>query len=227
MRPYVIVNVAATVDGKIDTFERRGASISTDFDRQRVDRLRAESDAIMVGGRTLLAEDPRLTVRSAKLRAERLSRGEPENPAKVSVVSHDWPRSDSRFLNSGPARVVLFAPATLIEAERASLAARGVEVITLGQVRVDLLAAFDTLVQLGMRRLLVEGGGSLNFELLELGLVDEVQVYVAPLIFGGASAPTLADGAGFVRDCALSLSRAEVESWEDGGVLLRYMVEPR
>jgi riboflavin biosynthesis pyrimidine reductase len=52
-------------------------------------------------------------------------------------------------------------------------------------------------------------------------------VYVAPLIFGGTSAPTLADGSGFVRDCALTLGRAEVESWEDGGVLLRYMVEPR
>jgi 2,5-diamino-6-(ribosylamino)-4(3H)-pyrimidinone 5'-phosphate reductase len=223
----VIVNVAATVDGKIDTFERRGAPISTDLDRQRVDRLRAESDAIMVGGHTLLAEDPRLTVRSPKLRAERLGRGEPENPAKVSVVSHDWPRSDSRFLTSGPARVVLFAPMTLDDVDRASLAARGVEVITLGQARVDLLAAFDTLVQLGMRRLLVEGGGSLNFELFELGLVDEVQIYVAPLIFGGASSPTLADGGGFVRDCALSLGRAEVESWEDGGVVLRYMVEPR
>ena len=61
-RPYVLINVAATVDGKIDTLERRGAAISSDADRQRVDALRASVDAVMVGGRTLLDEDPRLKI---------------------------------------------------------------------------------------------------------------------------------------------------------------------
>ena len=83
------------------------------------------------------------------------------------------------------------------------------------------------LAELGIHRVLVEGGGSLNFELLRLGLVDEVTVYLAPLIFGGATAPTLADGAGLVRDLALSLSRVEVETWEDGGLVLRYKVKQR
>src|SRR5438309_2068843 len=107
-RPYVIINVAATVDGKIDTVERRGASISSDADRERVDGLRASVDAVMVGGHTLYDEDPRLTVKSARLRAARLARGEPENPAKVAVASHLAVRPDSRFLNTGPARIILF-----------------------------------------------------------------------------------------------------------------------
>ena len=57
-RPYVFINVAATADGKIDTFEHIGAAISSKRDKQRVDELRAGADAVIVGGRTLLDESP-------------------------------------------------------------------------------------------------------------------------------------------------------------------------
>ncbi len=72
-RPFVHINVAATADGKIDTFERHGAAISSARDKERVDRLRAEADAVMVGGHTLHDEDPKLTIKSESLRAERLA----------------------------------------------------------------------------------------------------------------------------------------------------------
>jgi 2,5-diamino-6-(ribosylamino)-4(3H)-pyrimidinone 5'-phosphate reductase len=222
-RPYVLINVAASVDGKIDSVERRGAAMSSERDRARVDVLRASVDAVMVGGRTLLQEDPRLTVRSAELRAERAARGEPENPAKVGVVSRPDLRPDCRFLSVGPARIVLFTSAP--ESESGWLRDRHVEVHTSGDSRVDLAWALEKLADLGIRRLLVEGGGTLNFELLRLGLVDEVRVFIAPLVLGGASAPTLADGVGLVRDQAIKLRPAEVEQWEDGGLLLRYMVD--
>ena len=222
-RPYVLINVAASVDGKIDSIERRGAAMSSERDRARVDALRASVDAVMVGGRTLLQEDPRLTVRSAELRAERAARGEPENPAKVGVVSRPDLRPDCRFLSVGPARILLFTCGS--ESDWGWLRDRHVEVHTSGDSRVDLAWALDKLADLGIRRLLVEGGGTLNFELLRLGLVDEVRVFVAPLVLGGASAPTLADGAGLVRDQAIKLRPAEVEQWEDGGLVLRYMVD--
>jgi 2,5-diamino-6-(ribosylamino)-4(3H)-pyrimidinone 5'-phosphate reductase len=223
-RPFVLINVAATLDGKIDTFERRGAAISSERDRQRVDVLRASVDAVMVGGRTLVDEDPRLLVRSAELRAERLARGLPENPAKVGVLSRPSLKPDARFLNTGPARIILLTVTGARDSAWADLRQRHVDVYPLGAVRVDLVAAMQKLAELGFQRILVEGGGSLNFELLRLGLVDEVQVYLAPLLFGGASAPTLADGAGLVRDLALPLTRAAVEPWDDGGVVLRYKV---
>src|SRR5215210_7034509 len=86
-RPFVFVNAAITVDGKLDTVAREGATISSRADLARVDRLRAESDAVMVGGRTLLQEDPKLTVKSPALRSERLERGLDENPMKVAVVT--------------------------------------------------------------------------------------------------------------------------------------------
>lgn len=225
-RPYVLVNVAATVDGKIDTIERHGAPISSDVDRDRVDRLRAAADAVMVGGRTLLGEDPRLTVRSAALRAEREARGTSPNPAKVAVVSRPNLRSDARFLTHGPARIILFTPTGVPPSELEPLRARGVEVFNIGQGRVDLPSALATLWGLGVRRLLVEGGATLNFELLRLGLVDELQVFIAPLVFGGASAPTLAGGTGLVRDAAIGLQRLDVQPFSDGGLLVRYAVTP-
>ena len=222
-----MINVAASVDGKIDTVERHGAAISSAADRERVDRLRAEVDAVMVGGRTLLEEDPRLVVRSAELRAERVARGAPPNPAKVGVVSRATLRPDARFLSHGPARIILCVPASTPESELQPLRARGVEVVCHGRGRVDLAAALETLWQLGMRRVLVEGGGTLNFELLRLRLVDELQVFIAPLIFGGALAPSLADGAGLARAAAITLHRLSVQPFDDGGLLLRYaLAEP-
>jgi hypothetical protein len=102
-RPYVTLNVAMTVDGKTDTIARKGAAISSAIDRERVDRLRAESDAVIVGGHTLLGDDPSLTVKSEILRANRLSRGLEENPIKVGIVTNASLRLDSRFMTIGKA----------------------------------------------------------------------------------------------------------------------------
>ncbi len=215
--PYVIINVAATADGKIDTVERRGAPISSERDRERVDELRASVDAVMVGGRTLHAEDPRLNVRSVTLQESRLARGEPRHPAKVAITSGFRLPPDSRFLTHGPARVILFLPGSLTPKP-----IDNVEVYPCD----DVGDAMRQLARLGIRRLLVEGGGTLNYELFRLGMVDELQLYVAPLIFGGASAPTLADGTGLTREAAIRLGPPRVEVWDDGGVILRYMVNP-
>jgi 2,5-diamino-6-(ribosylamino)-4(3H)-pyrimidinone 5'-phosphate reductase len=220
-RPYVLINVAATIDGKIDTRERRGARISSQRDLERVDQLRASVDGIMVGGRTLHDEDPRLTVRSAELRAARVARGEPEQPARIAVTSRVALRTDARFVSGSPGRVILFVP----HGVGGESVPSGVEIFPVGDGRVDLRLAMATLSGLGLKRVIVEGGGSLNFELLRLGLVDELQVYIAPMVFGGASAPTLADGEGLGPEAAVRLGAPRVEVWEDGGVLLRYMVE--
>lgn len=226
-RPYVILNVAATADGKTDTTARRGASISSPRDLERVDGLRATSDAVLVGGHTLLSDDPRLTVKSAPLRAGRQARGLPENPIKVGVVTQANLRPDSRFLTAGPARVMIFTTPQTSAEQVARLRERGVQVFVMGDRRVDLAAMMDGLKQNGIERLLVEGGGTLNLELLKQGLVDEINVYVAPLIFGGASAPTFADGMGLPRDQAIPLQLAGVENLGDGGVLLRYLISPK
>jgi len=213
-----------TADGKIDTFERRGAAISSRRDKERVDRLRAEADAVMVGGRTLLDENPKLTVKSADLRAEREARGLAPNPVKVGIASDVDLRPDSDFLTVGPARIVIFTTQQTSKEQLEFLRARGVEVFIHDTQRVDLPKALSTLKEIGVNRLMVEGGGTLNFELLRLGLVDELTAYVAPLVFGGESAPTLAAGSGLVQSAAIPLKLVNVEAWEDGGVLLHYKV---
>src|SRR5687768_117898 len=233
-RPFVLINTAITADGKIDTVARKGALISSPGDMERVDRLRAESDAIMVGGRTLLQEDPKLTVKSPILRAQRLERGLDENPMKVGIVSRiEDPqdkqtkgiRTNGNFLNFGPARVVVFTTKQSDRAEISRLQERGATVLVVGQERVDLAKALRELKRLGVKRLMVEGGGTLNAELLRLKLVDEIHLYIAPLIFGGATAPTLADGMGLAREDAIVLRLQGLEQSEDGGIVVQYAVK--
>ena len=224
-RPFVFINVAMTADGKIDTFERKGASISSQSDKERVDRLRAESDAVMVGGKTLLDEDPKLTVKSEVLRAERVARGLSPNPVKVCIVTEATIRLDSAFLTAGPASTVIFTTGQTSKEQISLLRSRGATVYVHDLERVDLPQALSTLRELGINRLMVEGGATLNFELLRLGLVDEVLAYIAPMIFGGESAPTMAAGAGVERSAAIPLKLIDVEKSDDGGVLLKYLLE--
>lgn len=223
-RPFVFINVAMTADGKIDTVARKGAAISSVRDKERVDQLRAEADAVMVGGRTLLDEDPKLTVKSEALRAERVARGLAENPMKVGVVSEANLESHSKFLREGAARVVIFTTNRTSKDKLDLLRSLGAEVFVHTTARVDLTQMLQTLAELGVKRLMVEGGATLNFELLRLGLVDELYAFVAPLIFGDESAPTLAAGGGLERSAAVQLKLIDVEKWDDGGVLLKYSI---
>jgi 2,5-diamino-6-(ribosylamino)-4(3H)-pyrimidinone 5'-phosphate reductase len=230
-RPFVFINTAVTADGKIDTVERRGAPISSPADMERVHRLRASADAIMVGGHTLLHEDPSLTVKPEHLRAERLARGLSENPIKVGIVSHIGDpvaapsiRSDGKFLNAGPARIVVFTTEQTVPEQIAQLVERGAEVYVVGERRVDLAEALRRLKQMGVERLMVEGGGTLNAALLQLKLVDEIHLYIAPLIFTGATAPSLADGPGLPRDQAIELRLRACEPLDDGGIVVEYEV---
>lgn len=221
-RPYTFINVAMTADGKIDTFERKGAAISSAKDKGRVDKLRAAADGILVGGRTLLEEQPKLTVKSEALREERVRQGRSPNPIKIGVASvADIPK-DSEFIKAGGARVVIFTTSQTSNSQVDDLRALGVEVFVDQFPRVDLHKMMLTLKKLGVDHLMVEGGGTINFELMRLGLVDELMIFVAPMIFGGSYAPTPADGMGMLRENALEMHLTGVEQWDDGGVILKY-----
>lgn len=221
-RPYTFINVAMTADGKIDTFERKGAAISSKQDKQRVDELRAAVDAVLVGGKTLLEEQPKLTVKSDALREGRVKQGRSPNPIKVGVATRADIPLDSDFINVGDARRVIFTTSQTSMSQLESLRTLGVEVFVEEAPRVDLNTMMLTLKKIGVDHLMVEGGGTMNFELMRLGLVDEVFIYVAPMIFGGANAPTLADGMGLLRESAIEMKLIDIERWDDGGVVLKY-----
>lgn len=221
-RPYTFINVAMTADGKIDTFERKGAGISSAKDKVRVDELRASVDAILVGGKTLSDEAPKLTVKNEALRENRIKQGREPNPMKVGVASNINLSLESDFIKVGPARVVIFTTNQTSISQLKNLRAVGVNVFVEDAGQVDLTNMMHTLKKIGVDHLMVEGGGTINFELMRLGLVDELMIYIAPMIFGGANSPTLADGFGLTRDNALQMKLNHVETWDDGSVILRY-----
>ena len=228
-RPHLLVNMAMTADGKIDTVARGGARISGAADSARVDQLRAAADAVMVGGRTLLGEDPGLTVRDPELRAARERGGRPSQPAKVAIVSRiDRPGDpdalplQSEFLDAGGGQVVICTTTRTDAATQAWLEDRGVIVVVHGDVRVDLAAALGALRELGIEQLMVEGGSTLVAALLEAGQVDELHLAVAPMIFGGESAPTPVGGPGWAPEEARRLRLEGVTTSADDDVILRY-----
>ena len=224
-RPYTFINLAMTADGKIDTFERKGSAISSVQDKTRVDELRAAADGILVGGRTLLEEQPKLTVKSEVLREARVQRGLAPNPIKVGVATIADIPLESDFLKAGPARVVIFTTNQTSKDQITRLKTSGAELFVHTEPRVNLTLMMATLKKIGVDHLMVEGGGTMNFELMRLNLVDELMIYIAPMIFGGANAPTLADGLGLTRNDALALKLINIEAHEDGGILLRYKLQ--
>ncbi len=195
MRPYVFVNVAASLDGKISDESRRQLRISCDEDMKIVDELRASADAVMVGIGTVLADDPRLTVKSQELRKRRVSEGKDENPVRVVVDSRCRVPLKARVLN-GEARTII-AVSEQADGERVERVAEYAEVIVSGKDRVDLKTLLMELKKREINRVMVEGGGTLISSLLAEGLVDEMRIYYAPMLIGGESSPTVCDGKSF------------------------------
>jgi len=221
-KPFIFINSAMSLDGKISTSEKRQVKISNEKDMERVDRLRAESDAILVGSNTVAIDDPKLTVKSERLRKERVKKGLPENPLKVMVGSIKEIKFDSDFLDYGNAEKIIFTT----EKEDSEKIVRLMEkarVFVLGKKRVDLKKMVSILSDLGVKRIMVEGGGILNFEMLKEGLVDEIYVAIAPKIFGGRNVPTLADGEGFKEGEIVDLELIDIEKLDEV-IVLRYRI---
>ncbi|OPX68753.1 MAG: 2,5-diamino-6-ribosylamino-4(3H)-pyrimidinone 5'-phosphate reductase [Methanoregulaceae archaeon PtaB.Bin056] len=223
-RPYVVVNLAMSADGKLSTRERRQVKISGKEDFSRVDQLKAESDAVMVGIGTVLADDPSLTVKSPELIAARRARGLADHPVRIVVDCRArTPPGSSVLLKGQGARVV--ACCRDADAERCRTLSEVASVIRVGQGEVDLEELLSEIYRMGIRRLMVEGGGRLIGGLFSRGLVDEFITFIGNIVIGGETAPTPADGPGFVREEEFPrLSLFSVERM-DQGVLLRWMVE--
>jgi len=219
---YVVVNAAMSADGKLASRRREQLAISGPDDFDRVDQLRADSDAVMVGVGTVLADDPSLTVKDEARNDERRDGGLAENPARVVADSRIRTPPDATVLDDAAETYLLTseaAPTDFIE----QMEEAGAYVLAAGEDRVDLKTALAKLEGEGVDRLMVEGGGELIFGLFEAGLVDELRVYVGAKVLGGRDAPTLADGDGFVE----SFPELTLESVEqvDDGVLLTWTVQ--
>ncbi|HPY60555.1 MAG TPA: 2,5-diamino-6-(ribosylamino)-4(3H)-pyrimidinone 5'-phosphate reductase [Methanospirillum sp.] len=224
MRPYVIVNVAVSADGKLSTRERRQVKISGKDDFDRVDELKAGCDAIMVGIGTVLADDPSLTVKSDARIDARARNGKPEHPVRIVVDSKGRTPPDAKILHKGPGLRIIAVSDMASEGDVTALKQHA-KVIHAGGEFVDLLILLEKLHELGINRLMVEGGGTLIWGLLSAGLVDELLVFVGNIIIGGKDAPTLADGTGYIYEPDfISLELVHALPMEEG-VLIHWKVK--
>ncbi|MBD3940283.1 dihydrofolate reductase family protein [Microbacterium sp. NEAU-LLC] len=223
-RPYVTLSCAMSIDGYLDSAEPQRLAMSNAEDLDRVDEVRARSDAIMVGASTVRRDDPRLLVRDTVRRARRLSYGRPESPTKVTVTASGELSPDAAFFTTGEAPRLVYTPAAVAPALRARLGGLAT-VVGLGEC-VTMAALLDDLGARGVRRLMVEGGGRVLTQFLEADLVDELQLVVAPFFVGEAGAPRVVGPGCFPWTAARRARLAETRRIGDV-VLLRYSLSAR
>ena len=187
-RPYVVLKYAMTLDGKIAT--RTGASqwITGEAARRRVHEDRHRYRAIMAGVGTVLADDPLLTCRMEGGR----------NPIRVICDTQLRTPLDSQIVRTAKEVPTILATACLDEASRVPYESAGCQVWVLPEKdgHVDLTALMDRLGAENIDSVLLEGGGTLNWSALEQGLVQKVQAYIAPKLFGGGAAKSPVEGLG-------------------------------
>lgn len=201
---HVHANAAVSVDGKLATRRREQLTLSGPEDFERVDRLRASVDAVVVGVGTVLADDPGLTTPHGD-----------DQPARVVADTHGRIPPDARVLSAAAPTYVLAGDDLKAERHERLEAAGATVIRTGGSGQAALEAGFDALEAEGIGRVLVEGGGEVFYSLFEADLVDELTVFISPRLVGGADAPTLVDGPGFV-DRFPSLRLVDTERLDEG-----------
>jgi 2,5-diamino-6-(ribosylamino)-4(3H)-pyrimidinone 5'-phosphate reductase len=220
-RPFVFINAAMSADGKIATIERRQTRISGSLDFDRMDELRATSDAIMVGIGTVLSDNPSLTVKSPQRREKRRVGGRDENPVRIVVDSLARTPIDADIFKKGDGKRMIAISESAPQGRVKELA-KYAEIITAGETNVELKRLLTELKARGINRLMVEGGATLNWGLISQGLVDEIYTFIGNIIIGGRTAPTLVDGEGCTGGfCRLGLLSCEKL---DDGVLVKWKV---
>ena len=188
-RPHIILSAAISLDGKIAT--RNGDSkFSSKLDKIRVHKLRSKVDGILIGTNTLLRDNPILTVRYSK----------GENPTRIILDSRGTIPSNSRIIKTCknvPTIIAVSKKITKKNLER--LRKYPIDIIISGEKKVNLKQVLKKIVKRKIKKLLVEGGGTVNWELIRQGFFDEVIITVTPFLVGGKDAINLVQGTGFTK----------------------------
>jgi 2,5-diamino-6-(ribosylamino)-4(3H)-pyrimidinone 5'-phosphate reductase len=197
MRPFVFINVATTVDGKLAPENRKFVPFGSKRDLELLYELRAKADAALMGARTVDSAPGHYGPGPAKYRRLRLQRGLPEYNLRVIVSGRGTlsPKSDIFRYRFSPIIVLTSARASVRNLKQLRSVADDVEIF--GDEEMDFKAALDWLQEKWkVKKLLCEGGGELNTAFIRQNLVDEIYITICPLVFGGRGAPTMADGLG-------------------------------
>ena len=198
--PFVLVNMAMTADGKIATANRAVHSFGSPRDVRHLYELRATADAVMCGARTVEISNSVLGTGGEKFCKRRLGNGLSEYNLRVIVSGSGSINPDAAIFKKMFSPVIVLTTRLAPAKKLKTLRALTNEVKICGDKEVNWKTALRWLrTKWGVKRLLCEGGGELNDALFRAGLVDEIHLTICPKIFGGRTAPTLADGSGFLR----------------------------
>jgi 5-amino-6-(5-phosphoribosylamino)uracil reductase len=208
-----------SVDGYIDDTSADRLLLSNAEDFDRVDAVRADSDAILVGACTLRRDNPRLLVNSEERRAARVARGLPEHPLKVTVTGTGDLDPALNFWHHG-GRKAVYCPDRVVGTVQESLGDLAIVVGT-GD-RLDLPRMLADLARRGIARLMVEGGSTIHTQFLTSGLADEIHLAIAPFFVGQPDAPRFVGPGTFANDLHHRMTLSDVQVIGDVA-LLRYL----
>ena len=187
-KPFVTLKTAMSLDGKIATATGQSKWITAEASRKRVHELRDINDAIMVGIETVLKDNPILTTR--------INNG--KSPIRIVVDSNARTPLASNIVTNHQAKTIIAVTENAPEERVNALKKSGIEIIFAGDgERVDLNILINELAKREITSVLLEGGGTLNFGMIEAGLIDKIYAFIAPKIIGGRSALTPIEGNGF------------------------------
>ncbi len=207
--PFVIMKYAMTLDGKIATKTGESKWITSEHARERVHLERNRLMGIMVGVNTVITDNPMLDCR--------VKGG--KNPVRIICDTNLRTPIDSRIIKTSMKIRTFLATCCNDEKKIKKYKQEGVEVLQIGEEKghVDLRELMKRLVDEGIDSVLLEGGGTLNYSALSQGVVNKIQTYIAPKLFGGRDSKTPVEGEGFakIRDCAILTNQEIIKIGED------------
>jgi 5-amino-6-(5-phosphoribosylamino)uracil reductase len=223
-RPYTVLSCSMSLDGYISGPSGTRLMLSNAADFDRVDEVRASCDAILVGAGTIRNDDPRLLIRDEDRRAERSARGLAPSPVKVTVTAEGGLDPCARFFADGDGEKLVYCATDAIGRANRSLGSAAT-IVDAGSP-VDLDWVVTDLGARGVRRLMVEGGGSMHTQFLAGCLADELQLVIAPFFVGDSRAQRFVTDGSFPFHPGRRAELAEVRQIGDV-VLMRYALTAR
>ena len=223
-RPYTLLSCSMSIDGYVDSAMPRRLELSNGADFDRVDAVRASCDAILVGAATVRNDNPRLIVRSRSRRDDRIARGLPPSPIKVTVTERVELDADADFFTIGETEKLVYCASPRVLAARSQL--EPMATVLDGGHPVEMRTISEDLAARGVQRLMVEGGGKVHTQFLTDDLADELQLVVAPFFVGDSRAPRFVSDGRFPWNPQRRAMLAEVRQIGDV-VLMRYALSSR
>jgi 5-amino-6-(5-phosphoribosylamino)uracil reductase len=193
--------------------------LSNAEDLDRLDEMRAQSDAVLVGAETVRRDNPSLLIRSEARKRPRQQDGRPEQPIKVTLTRTGWLEASAAFFTRGGAAKVVYAAGSVAAALRERLGSLA-EVVACDTDDVALPFVLEDLHRRSVARLLLEGGGTLATQFHAQGLVDELHLSIAPFFVGDPAAPRFVQPARFAYDKTSPLRLVNVEKLGEVALLM-------